>query len=125
MGSYYARGTIQPSRFVKISASQDNYVEAAGSGELAIGVSAEWSKKTQLPGATGEAAASGENIAVYDIGSLCLVQVGAACTRGDALRAGANGLAYTATSGDYVNATALESGSANDLVRVQVARYKN
>lgn len=125
--SYNARGTINPSRFVKMSAHQDNSVEQAGANENTVGISQEWSYLAPLPSAGTEAAVSSMSVKVYSIGETCMLELGGSVSRGGRIKADTDGkgvaIATTGTTIQYIGAEALESGSSGQLIRVNVVKY--
>ena len=122
---FKAAGTVNPSRFVKVaSAGLDSQVLQAGAGDsYLLGVSQEWTQDAPIPSeTTGDAAASGEQVAVYGIGDVCLLQAGAGgFAMQNYLKSDADGKGIAATLGtDFIGAIALETVAANGLGRVQV-----
>lgn len=118
--NFNAGGTINPSTFVKLSTVTDNSVLACASGDKPFGVAAEGSQKAPIPGASSEAAVSGQALLVYTTGDVCLLTCGTGVTRGDPLKPDNSGNAVTASTGDYYAAYALQSGSTNQLIKVFV-----
>ena len=74
--SFKASGNISPSRFVTLSG--ENTVAQAGDNADIIGVAQEGSNKAPLQDfvSTVYAAETGQPIAVYSTGELCLVEAG-------------------------------------------------
>jgi len=120
-------GTIRTSRFVKLSTAADNTILECDANEQCIGVSTEAAQDAPIPGASTDAAAAGDQCAMHPIGSVCLVQAGDAITRGDKLKSDADGKAVpaatTGTTVQWVNGRALESASADELVKIVVESY--
>jgi hypothetical protein len=121
--NFIADGNINPSTFVtQTGTSADNRVLAATANQKICGVAQEWTKAAPLSGASGIAAAAGDQITVYGQGDQCLLTYGATVTRGSLLKSDANGNAVVVTGTTVQNygARALESGVAGDLHQVQV-----
>jgi len=118
--SLFATGTIEPSRFVTLSALSNFYCKQSGSGDKPLGISQEFSRLTPLPGAATYAAVSGQEMGVYTIGQVCYLTCGTAITHGDFLKPDVSGQALNAASTDKYGAVALESGVSGSLIRVQV-----
>ena len=118
--SLFATGTIEPSRFVTLSAASDFYCKQSGSGDKPLGISQEFSKLTPLPSAATYAATTGQEIGVYTVGQVCYLTCGTAITHGDFLIPDASGQAINGASTEKYGAVALESGASGDLIRVQV-----
>ena len=121
--AYRAGGDIYPSRFVTFDTTDDHQVIQATANSQIQGVSQSWTKAAPVSGASALAAADLDPLTVHGHGELCLLELGGSVTRGDRLKADANGKGVTcATSGAVQNcgAIALESGSSGDLRRVQV-----
>ena len=118
--SLFATGTIEPSRFVTLSAAADFTAEQSAAGEKPLGVSQEWSRLTPLTGAATYAAANGQEVSVYSLGQVCYLAAGTGIARGDLLKPDADGKALKAGTSDKYGAIALESGVSGQLIRVQV-----
>ena len=118
--SMFATGTIEPSRFVTLSAAADYTAAQSGTGEKPIGVSQEWSRLTPLPGAATRAATTGEEFGAYGVGQVCYLECGTAIVRADYLKPDTNGKAIKAAGTDYFGAQALASGAVNTVIRVLV-----
>ena len=117
-----AGGTINPSRFVKLDTTHDNQGLQAGAGDRTIGISGVGTDDP--PGITGSAGAhavDGENIELFGIGDICLLQAGSGgYIRGDLLKSDASGQGQTSTTSVWVGAIALESAVSGEFGRVQV-----
>lgn len=121
--NYLAGGDINPSRFVSSDPSNNNRVIQSTANLRIQGVSQEGTKAAPQSGASALAAASGDQVTVYGDGDQCLVTYGDTVTRGQRLKADADGKAVPmATSGAVQNtgAIALQSGSAGDIRMVLV-----
>lgn len=126
--NYFADGTIEVCRFVKISPTTDEAhgVVQADADSLPVGISADASH--DAPGLTGsldDAARDGQPIHVHGPGEEALLEVAAAVAQGVFLRPDANGLGVIYTAGDiaatYVGAISLERATgANQRIRVLV-----
>lgn len=115
--------TIYPSRFVKLNTASDyTILQADDDDELIIGVSQEHSRFPPVSGASTAAGTLADltEIGVYGVQQTCYLCLGTTITRGDILSSDANGKGVTAVTGKYFGAVALESGVADDLIRVNV-----
>lgn len=114
----FAGETIQPYRFVKLSAA--GVVSMADANEAVIGVTAPMSEGHL---ATAHATA-GNQATVYSVhGSVVLVQPGGDITAGAYVKAGADGVAVaaatTGTTAQNIAGIALEAGAAaTGLIKV-------
>lgn len=122
-----AGGTIRPSRFVKLSAAADHQGLEADANERVIGISGEGGKFPPLDDlvTTNVHAAAGDPIRLYGDGDICLLELGSGgATRGGRLISDNDGkgvaMATSGTTIQHFGATALESGSNGDKIRVQV-----
>lgn len=121
-----AGGDIYPCRFVKLSTSDDFTVLQADANAEIIGVSQEGSRTPPLSDLVTDtkAAASGQSLKIFTDGDVCLLEAGGTITRGDLLKADANGKAVTvATTGTTIQnygAIALQSGASGEKILVQV-----
>src|SRR5262245_29233916 len=128
--AYIARGTINPSRFVRISTTAGHnfsVVQAAAATEKIVGVSQEGFRDP--PGVLGSGAAAaldGHTLKVYGGGDVALIEAGAAITQGDWLKADAQGravtVAFTLGAGTiHAGGFALEAaGGVGELIRMYV-----
>src|SRR5574343_445893 len=118
-------GGIYPSRFVQLDSSNDFTVIQATAGSQILGVSQEGTNYAPLSNlsVSGYAAAEGENIKIYGDGDICLVQCAEAVTRGDLLESDGNGKAapVDGSGQEYIGGIALQSGSTNEFIYIQVA----
>lgn len=119
-----ASGNIYPSRFVKISGSRT--AALAGAGDACSGISQVGTNKAPIPGVTSQyAAESGETLQIHGLGAFCLLELGTGgATYGNLLKSDANGKGVAASSGDECGAKAMESGSAGEIILVQVIDRK-
>jgi len=120
-----ANGTVYPSRFVAIDASDNNSVLQANAGQRTFGVSSEGGREAPVPSlSTVYAAIAGDDLQVYSMGQTCLLELGAACLAGYRLKPDSNGkgvpIAGTPAIIEFFGAEALEAGSAGDFVKVLV-----
>lgn len=120
--SYRADGAISISVFVKESATNDNSVAQAGSGDKPIGISQESASLAPYgSNASGAAVSAGDFLRVYQVRDICNLQAGSAgVTRGDFLKPDANGAAVTASTSDYYGAFAMESIPSGAFGKVQI-----
>lgn len=120
--SMVAGGIIRPSRFVKLSTTDEGRVLEADAGNKVFGVSEEGTRKVPLTGLDdGYAAIEGESLRVYGLGARCYLELGGTVTRGDRLKSDADGKAVTASADtEEYGAIALNGGVSGDLIRVLV-----
>ncbi len=125
--SVIAGGNVSPKRIVLISGVNSVTQSNATPGQQLFGVSTE---QLRRPAGTayddGFAAISGEAILVYQVGDRCLCEMGTnSGSAGAQVKPDANGRGATATSGDYIVGTALESWTAsNQQILLDVAPGK-
>lgn len=123
--SAIAGGTIRPSRFVKLSTAADHAVLEADANEQISGVSSDATQDAPIPGASGNAAESGDTLLVNQIGTIALVEVGSGgVTRGANVKSDADGKAILAlTTGatmQWVGGQALASAAEGELAPILV-----
>jgi hypothetical protein len=128
-GQFRANGTIGPSKYITPDTTADNMVLQATAGQAPIGISQIGMKRAPgLPGSDVTIAAQvGDVVMVYALGDVTELVLGTGgCTRGDFLKSDANGAGVTATvvGTDEVGARALQSGTAGQLVLVQILSRK-
>ena len=123
--SFRASANISPSRFVKISG--EHTVAAAGDNEEIIGVAQEGSNKAPLADyvSTVYAAEKDQQLSVYSVGEICLVEAGGTISAGQLLKSDSQGRAVAiATSGTTIQnygAIALQAATAaGQKIRVLV-----
>lgn len=123
-----AGGDIRPFRFVKIDTSQGGDhtgLEADANDEL-IGVCGGDTNYAPLSGliTTNYHAQEGQPIKLHGDGEETLLELGDTVTQGDKLKSDADGrgvpIATTGTTLQHYGAIALESGAADQRIRVQV-----
>lgn len=118
---FEASGTITPSSFVKISGNFT--VALAGANEAAIAISGPETRAVVDSNPTAHAV-SGEPCSVYNPGEVAYLKLAGTVTAGDFLKSDASGLgvviATTGTTAQNVGAQALQSGVADDIIRVRV-----
>lgn len=120
-----ANGNISPCRFVKEDTSANNAVKQAGAGELVIGISQEGFDSAPIPlNTSGYAAIAGENVNVFTMGTVCLLELGADVSTERRLKADSNGKGTPVVGGaasmENWGAIALEAASSGEKVLVQV-----
>ncbi len=117
-----ANGNVRTARFVKLDATQDYACLEAGVGAVIVGVSQlAVGTPPGVSGSTAYAATAGKPLSAYGNGQLCYVTAGGVVTRGDLLKADADGKAISGVgANDYYGAIALESGVDTALIRCQV-----
>ena len=126
---YVAGGTIEPSRFVYMSAAY-TVSQVTATTLVPCGISQDGSRAPQgvaeMYGGTSltQAATTGEQIRVFGPGEDCLLQMGATCAAGAILISDANarGAVWSSTAAlQYPGAYALEAATATgQYIRVQV-----
>ena len=123
--SFRAGGNIAPSRFVNLGSNA--VVTQAGDNQEIIGVAFEGTQKAPLQDyvTTALAAETGQTIAVYSVGEVCLVEAGGTIAAGALLKSDGQGravpIATTGTTIQNYGAIALESASAaGQKIRVLV-----
>jgi hypothetical protein len=126
---FRAGGTISPAVFVKMSTTADNTVLEGTANARTIGVSQEGMKRAPgLPGSDDTIAAeSGDEIDVFGLGDVCLIEAGAAVVRGDECESNAAGQAIAAAGvGQHlIGGIALESASGiNVKFHILVLHYQ-
>jgi hypothetical protein len=123
--TYIASGTIKPGRIVKTDANNFGVVQAGASETIhMIGVATtSFRRAAGSPFDDGNAAVSGESVAVYGLGEMpVLCEIGAAVTAGDWLVSDTNGRGITGTTDQFAVGQALESGTTlgqRVLIKVQ------
>lgn len=117
---YQADGTVNPSRFVKMSGNFK--VQQANVDDVLAGISQESTHDAPgLSGSGSDAASSGEPVMVYGETEQCLLETGDSITGGDYLKADSLGRGVKADAGEAYGAQALQSAAAAGArVRVQV-----
>lgn len=118
-----AGGNITPFRVVKIGTTQDSEaLQSAGATTPNIGLCHGGTRRAPGTGDDdGFAAIDGENVAIWGVGCIGLGELAATSARGDGVTADSNGrLVTTTTDGDIIVGWLLQSGVANDIVRVLV-----
>lgn len=120
-----AGGTIQPSRFVKLSTTAAHTALQCGSNEEPIGISQVGSYDTPgLTGAATDAARAGLPIQVFGLGDICLLEAGiSGFVEGDDLKSDSVGRGIVAASTEKVGAKALETVAAAEFGRVQIMTF--
>ena len=121
--SFVCGGTVAPCSFVKLSAAADETILQAGAGDPVIGVVQEGMKRPPgLPGSdVAVAGEAGDTVLVFGLGDDCLVQAGAAITRGAYVKSDASGFAVAASATDEAAGVALQSAAgAGSKIRIQL-----
>jgi hypothetical protein len=118
--SFQASANIAPSRFVKVSGNKQ-VAHAGNNGEI-IGVAQEGSNRAPLQDmvSTVYAAETGQSVAVYGPGEMCLVEAGGTVSAGQLLKSDADGravaIATTGTTVQNYGAIALEGGASGEKI---------
>lgn len=124
--SLKATGNITPSSFVKIDTTSDGDCALAGSNDETIGISAEHTRNAPGTAADdGYTAISGESVAIYGPGQICLLKVGSGgLARGGKVISDGSGLgvaaATTGTAIQWIGARALQTVAQNGFCLVRV-----
>lgn len=123
-----AGGTINPSRFCKLSTTLDNTVLECDANEPVVCISSESAQDAPIPGSGADAAVSGEAFKAYFPGDFCLLELGGTVAPGDYLKSDADGkgvvAAVTGTTMQHVGAVAWQGGGSGAKVLVQIERFK-
>lgn len=113
---------IRPMRFVVLGAADGTATQAAASTDKLFGVSQPGTRNT--PYSTlddGYAAQAGENINIFGLGEVCMLQIGTGgCQPGDRLTADADGKGIIASAGDNYGAIARMNGALDQFIEVEV-----
>lgn len=118
-----AGGTIGPSRFVKLSTTADNTVLVAGSNDPIFGISQKGTRTAPYPGLQdNNAALTGEDIMIYQVGETAVIELGGTVAAGDYLESGGStGTAVTSSvDGHNYGAKTPQAGVSGQLIEVQV-----
>lgn len=117
-----ASGDIRPSRFVKKSGAY-TVAEVAAATDIPLGVSAEGTHDTPIPGASSLAAATGDILKVYGEEETCLLESGGVVAAGAFVTTDnqGRGVAAAAASAFYAYAER-GAAAAGELMEV-VLRY--
>ena len=125
IASYVANGTIIPSRGVKMDTTTDSKVIQSGAGDKIVGIAQSGTRNP--PGTAlddGNAALTGENVMVFEVGSECWAECGGTVTTNDELKSDSVGRLITASSTDEAIGRALQAGTVGQLIRVLVGSRK-
>jgi hypothetical protein len=123
--TFTANNSIQICSFVKLdTSSNDRVIQATSASDKVIGIASVYPNEPPIPlnSSPTVAAIAGQGIAVYQPGECTILTAGSqGWTSGDLLVAGANGAAYTATTGNHYGARALATVTAGSkgFVRVE------
>lgn len=122
---FYANGeNIRPCRFVTISGN--NGLVEADANERCIGITRQDEKFPPLNDlvSTNYHAQDGDEVRLYGLGDICLLQYGGTVTAGDYLKSDADGqgvvIAASGTTPQYVGAIALQGGASGERRLVQI-----
>lgn len=109
-------------RIMKYDASGKVVLATAGT-DIPLGIALIEAGNNDITGVTSGKVLAGDevDILVKDMG---IVLAGATIKKGQEITAGANGLAAVAASGNYVIGIALSDAAADDVVHIQIAKYK-
>ena len=123
---WMAKDDIRPSRFVMSDLENDFSVVEATANRKTVGVSQQGTNNPPIPSESDDfAAISGETLRVHGLTEECLLKLGGTVVVGDDLKsdsAGRGVVIAQGTSKQEVGALALQSGTINQLIRVQVER---
>lgn len=98
-------------------------VLATAGTDLPIGIAIIEAGYNDISGVESGKVKAGERIDIL-IKDMGVVLAGASIKKGQAVAAGANGLAAVAADGNYVLGIALENAEANEYLPVLIAKYK-
>lgn len=120
--SMMATGDIYPSRFVTPTAGGDRAVSQSTTGDLPIGISAEYAHYAPYGSSNSTlAASSAQSIAFYGIGEVCPLEIAGTVQTGDFLKSDTSGKGVVGTlQTDKIGARALEAGTSGSIIRVYV-----
>src|SRR5437660_1147894 len=97
--NFVASGNISPATFVTVSGS--NTVAQSGAGDVPVAIAQNWTNAAPVANASTYAAASGDQITVFGLGNVCLLQSSTAgWTAGNTLKPNASGAGIAASSND-------------------------
>jgi len=119
-----AAGDVYPARFVKKTANDWEFAQA-GANEPIFGISQIGTNKAPIPDVTSDKAAeAGQSCRIHKEGERCLLQLGGTVAAGDRLKADTDGkgvaIATSGTTPQRYGAIALQGGSANEFIEVEV-----
>jgi hypothetical protein len=117
-----ANGNIRPSRFVKLDSSGDNLVAESDADDPCYGISQAGTRRTPYSSLDdGYAAIAGEDLEVFGVGEVCMLELGATATVGARLKSDADGKGTPVTTDlDEYGAIALVAGTSGKLIQVLV-----
>lgn len=127
-----AGGNISPCRFVSISGDFTVIQSTAGSnsrGDAVLGVSQQGTRDAPISGASAYAGIDGDAMQIHGDGDICLLTAATTTTAGDLLKSDANGkgtpIASSGVYNDNIGAVALQGGSADELILVQICTFRH
>lgn len=121
--NFIAGETLYPNRFVVRDATDDNTVNMATAGLLAIGITHEGSKYAPIPEvATVTLAEAGDGVRVHGDGEEAYLDIAGTVTPDDYLKPDADGKGVVASAANPFSAIALQNGSSGEQIRVLVER---
>jgi len=125
-----ARGDIRPFRFVSLDVSTDYGATESNANSEIIGVSQGGTREAPIPGASVNAAESGDTFRIYGDGDICRLKIGGTVTAGDRLISDADGQGVSHAEGagggqqlDFIGGVALEAGVSGDIIEIQCQIY--
>lgn len=115
-------GNVAPSRFVTLSTTADNTVTQCGTDGHVYGISQAGVRRTPYSSLDdGYAAISGEDLEVFGVGEVCLLEVSATVAAGDRLKSDTNGKGTPVTTTlDNYGAIATVSAVSGQVIMVEV-----
>lgn len=123
-----AGGDIRTCRFIKLSTAADHRLLEADANEQTIGISSQAAQDAPIPGASANAAESGDSFRYHTEGEVALLEIGSGgVTRGAQIKSDADGkgvlAATTGTTTQWVGAMALESAAEGEKCRVLIKSF--
>jgi hypothetical protein len=116
-----AGGNVSPCRFVKISTTAGQGVQAAAGTDLLVGISIEETRyPPNSPADDGLVAIANENLPYLGPGQVTNLIINATLTAGVVVTADASGKGIAPAAGDYVGAILLQGGVAGDKVMAYI-----
>ena len=116
-----ANGNLVMSRFAKMDPSGGNLAIQAGVGDRPVGIVQEYSHRP--PYSTlddGFAAVQGDEVTIYQIGSVCKIELGTTVSPGAYLAPDSLGRGIPATTGVPYGAYTAQGGTVGQIVECEV-----
>lgn len=121
-----AGGSIYPSRFVKLSASNTGIQATANSETIGVSGAGVIDTREDVGNAYHATTTYPNNLELFALGDVCLLEAGTGgWSAGDLLEADSNGKGVVANGpGRKIGAVAIESANAGDKKRVQIVKHR-